>query len=466
MSEFASDQLTVPLSSQSEAGSSEFDLKGKPERGTASTYGVAFNIGNSLVGGGVLGLPFAFRQAGILPGILGILALAAMSAYTFQLVPKLRAECRRRAGSSVKEYGDIGYVAFGRPGAMLVTFALVSAQLGICIAYLIFIAKNMDAVIPGMTHEQIVLAACPFMIGFSWIRNIKSLSPLSVLANVFCVAGIAVVLASGLWQNQWADDVVVAEVSSLPLFFGIAAFGYAATANALGIESSMRSPQKFNAVVYGCHGFVALMYCAFGLMSYLFYGQATDSIITANLDPDSPVTILCEISLSLVVFGTFPIQLFPILSVLEKGILGAEPSTGAVTDPDSSPDAERADIGQGQTVDYVLLENDPRQKETHMEWSTPCCKVPRVVQENILRALVVAVIVAVSAFLPFFGLVANLVGSFSLSLIAFILPASFNLRLRQMGSAEVVWNVLILLCGVVGMVCGSVMAVTEIIQKF
>lgn len=71
---------------QQRKGASSEPLLESPSKGTASTAQTLGNIIVSVVGTGVLGLPFAFRIAGWFAGLLGVFIAGLTSYYCMLLL--------------------------------------------------------------------------------------------------------------------------------------------------------------------------------------------------------------------------------------------------------------------------------------------------------------------------------------------------------------------------------------------
>lgn len=73
-------------------------------------------MANSILGAGIIGLPYAIRQAGFVTGITLLIVLAAVTDWTIRLVV-LNAKLSGRGS-----YIDVMYHCFGRAGAGAVSF--------------------------------------------------------------------------------------------------------------------------------------------------------------------------------------------------------------------------------------------------------------------------------------------------------------------------------------------------------
>lgn len=90
-----------------------------------------FSLVSTILGGGVLSLPYAFSQSGVLLGLLMLLVVAALSDYSIFTL----AACSRRGG--VHTYEDVCGVAFGPRGR------IVSMVMVVSICYLALVAYSI-----------------------------------------------------------------------------------------------------------------------------------------------------------------------------------------------------------------------------------------------------------------------------------------------------------------------------------
>lgn len=82
---------------------------------TASLNHIGLNYINSILGSGIVGIPYALHKAGFGFGLFLLIALAVVTDYSLSLLVK----SAHLAG--VTSYQDLVHVAFGRPGFYLLT---------------------------------------------------------------------------------------------------------------------------------------------------------------------------------------------------------------------------------------------------------------------------------------------------------------------------------------------------------
>jgi proton-coupled amino acid transporter len=167
----------------------------------------------------------------------------------------------------IRTYGDLGFYSLGRVGALLVEVLLVSMELGICTVYFECISTNLFAIYPRAPHEMeedyshdekdaevevvqfkqlMVCCSFPVMMVLSWIRNMRSLAPLSAIANVLMGFGLVVIVAYATLHMS-AHGVVkglplIKEpvMTNLPVYFGTVIYSFEGAGAVLPILNSMQ----------------------------------------------------------------------------------------------------------------------------------------------------------------------------------------------------------------------------------
>ena len=140
------------------------------------------------------------------------------------------------------------------------------------------------------------------------IRNLKYLSPFSILANILEFVGLGIIFYFIFAEPLPPVNSVpyFASAERFPIFFGTAIFAFEGISVVLPIENQMRKPKVRDDVSVNCKicsswqdmlGWagvlnfsmvtIALLYIAMGSFGYLRYGNETKSSITLNLPQES-----------------------------------------------------------------------------------------------------------------------------------------------------------------------------------
>jgi len=102
-----------------------------------------FNTFKCFIGIGILATPAAIAQVGVFGGALGILVCGLINLYTM----KMQLACKMKIGNHITSYSELGFAVYGAWGKMCVDSMVTISQFGFCIAYLIFIGKQLDQII-------------------------------------------------------------------------------------------------------------------------------------------------------------------------------------------------------------------------------------------------------------------------------------------------------------------------------
>ncbi|XP_076859390.1 sodium-coupled neutral amino acid transporter 3a isoform X2 [Brachyhypopomus gauderio] len=112
------------------------DFEGKTSFGMS-----VFNLGNAIMGSGILGLAYAMANTGIILFLFLLTAVASLSAYSIHLLLKSSGVVGIRA------YEQLGYRAFGTPGKMAAGIAITLQNIGAMSSYLFIVKYEFPLVI-------------------------------------------------------------------------------------------------------------------------------------------------------------------------------------------------------------------------------------------------------------------------------------------------------------------------------
>lgn len=112
------------------------DFEGKTSFGMS-----VFNLGNAIMGSGILGLAYAMANTGIILFLFLLTAVAGLSSYSIHLLLK----CSGIVG--IRAYEQLGYRAFGTPGKMAAGIAITLQNIGAMSSYLYIIKYELPLVI-------------------------------------------------------------------------------------------------------------------------------------------------------------------------------------------------------------------------------------------------------------------------------------------------------------------------------
>ncbi|RAL02173.1 putative amino acid transporter [Aspergillus ibericus CBS 121593] len=294
--------------------------------GDASNVKTFFTLLKAFVGTGIIFLPKAFRNGGILFSSITLVTVALISTLCFHLL----LECRRQYGGG---YGDIGERIGGPRLRTLILASIVISQLGFVCACIIFTAENIHAFVEAVTKDQttaisigaLIALQLLVLIPLSLIRNISKLGPIALLADVFILVGLAYIYCydiASLASRGLASTVELFNRQSFTLTIGSCIFTFEGIGLILPIQSSMKRPEHFDKLLYTVMAIITILFTAVGALSYATFGDETKTEIISNLPRTDRFVNALQFFYSLAILVSTPIQLFPAVRILEGKLFG------------------------------------------------------------------------------------------------------------------------------------------------
>jgi proton-coupled amino acid transporter len=386
------------------------------EEGTATNKQVAVNIFICFVGAGMLGMPYAFAQSGWLLGSLTLAGVSTANVYAMLLLVKCRKKLEAAGNSNIHGYGDLGREAFGPLGESFVNVMLVISQLGFATAYIIFIAANLYSISDKFEQMYVCYGCIPVLSLLVQIRDMKTLSPFSLIADVAMLFGLSSVFFED-WEYYEPHNSVIhlAQWDSFLYVTGVSLYSLEGVAMVLPLESSCADRKQFPKLLCAVVAGITMLMATFGTAGYIGFGDATQAPITLNLLGTWATFVKCALCLAL--YLTYPIMMFPVSNVMEDMFLRQE------------------------------------QKPS-----------------RVFRASVVVLTATVAYAIPDFGKFLSLVGSSICVILGFILPCAIHLTLSDWKGGglkwwEIVIDILLMSFGVVFGALGTFRSCMELLDS-
>ncbi|KAI9018596.1 transmembrane amino acid transporter protein-domain-containing protein [Phycomyces nitens] len=291
-------------------------------QGTATPAKAVFLLLKSFVGTGVMFLPKAFHNGGLVFSSAVLTLIASVSLYTFLLL----VETRARVPVS---FGDIGGVLFGPLMRLAVLIAITLSQIGFVCAYMVFVAQNVQALVESVSQcdtrvplSYLILGQIAIFVPLAMIRKIQKLSVFALIADLFILIGLLYLYYFDLFTlaaKGVADVVWGINTTSFPLFIGTAVFTYEGVGLVIPITESMKDPSKFPKVLAGTMVFITALFLSVGFISYLAFGSNVQTVILLNM-PGTPTVNTIQGLYALAICLSIPLQLFPAIRIIETGL--------------------------------------------------------------------------------------------------------------------------------------------------
>ncbi|KAK7223913.1 hypothetical protein V2G26_011916 [Clonostachys chloroleuca] len=399
----------------------------KAREGDASTFKTFFTLLKAFIGTGIMFLPKAFLNGGILFSSLILIFVSLINCFCFRLL----LDCREKYGGG---YGELGAAIVGPRFRQLILASIALSQLGFVCAGLIFTAENIfsffDAVTGGRQNVAfgvpalIALQLIP-LIPLALIRHISKLGPVALIADVFILVGLVYIWyydVAALSSRGMAPSVHLFNSQSWTLTIGSAIFTFEGIGLILPIQSSMKKPQHFGPLLYFVMFLITIIFTSVGALCYATFGKHTKIQIISNFPQNSPLVNVVQFLYSLAVLAGEPVQLFPAVRILETSLFG-ERASGA--------------------------------KSAAVKW-----------QKNGLRTLAMVACVGVSILgATDLDKFVSLIGSFACVPLVYIYPAYLHYKGAATTRLAKILDIVLMVVGLVAMVYTTTMAIFQWIEN-
>lgn len=348
------------------------------------------------MGSGLLGLPYAFKQSGVLAGTLLMIIIGCMALHTMVLLVK----CKIKAvsmGHDVVTFGDLAQLTLGKVGMMAVNIFLIFTQIGFCCAYVVYIGQNTKILLDvDWPWEVFALVWLVVLVLLSWIRTLKNVAPISTVANVMIGFGVLVIFTASLMSLAKKSKQGIplnvnwfVDWSNLPSMMGIAIYSFEGIGFVLPSQTVAKKQESFIKILTSCIILIASVYLVFGAFGYIGFGSNTQEQILENLISTfghqrawRVLIKVLTVALIFAITATYPLQLFVATDILEEKIF---------------------DLSTKSKKTYWL--------------------------QNNFRAFLVILTAFIAISVPKFGLLIGLIGSLGSASLQFIFPSLIWLKL-------------------------------------
>ncbi|KAK5051031.1 hypothetical protein LTR84_003590 [Exophiala bonariae] len=295
--------------------------KERAPTGNNSRLNAALLLLKSFVGTGVLFLPRAFLNGGMLFSSLVLLGVAILSFHCFILLvnTRLRVEA---------SFGEIGGILYGRWLRGLILFSIVISQVGFVAAYTVFTSENLQAFVLAVSKcktfidiKFMVLMQLIVFLPLSLVRDISKLGFTALVADAFILLGLIYLYYYDTYtiiDYGGVADITLFNPSTWTLFIGTAIFTFEGVGLIIPIQETMKEPKAFPSVLAIVMVIITVLFTSIGALSYAAFGSQTKTVILLNLAQDNKMVNGVQFLYSLAILLSTPLQLFPAIRIMEN----------------------------------------------------------------------------------------------------------------------------------------------------
>ncbi|KAJ8924408.1 hypothetical protein NQ315_007204 [Exocentrus adspersus] len=254
-------------------------------------YQAAWNVTNAIQGMFIVSLPFAVLRGGYW-AIAAMIGIAYICCYTGKILVDCLYEFDVQTGKRVKvrdSYVAIAKECFGKKyGARIVSVAQIIELLMTCILYVVVCGDLMQGTFsdgPIDTRSWMMLVGI-LLLPLGFLKSLKSVSVLSfwcTMSHIFINAVILSYCLLYIGDWGWGKVKWSLDMENFPISLGVIVFSYTSQIFLPTLEGNMEDPSKFQWMLDWSHVWAAVFKAGFGYVCFLTFQNDTQQVITNNL---------------------------------------------------------------------------------------------------------------------------------------------------------------------------------------
>lgn len=299
--------------------------------------GACSNLVNSVVGAGIIGIPFAFQQSGLVSGVILLILVGYFTDKSLGMMVNLATSSSSLKGRGVWTYDDLMGLPFGPLGSVFVLVSMFVTAYGAMVAYLLIIKDTLpvvlglvddgDASVGGFWEREMVMIVTSLLVvvPLSMQRDFSSLaftSSISVAADVLLVVFVAAFapIQESVSEAGGLGEVLKNSIIEKGFFigFGVLTVAMCCQHSAFIVASSMENPTPRRwSIVTAVSLSVSVVCClVLGVSGYLGFLDDTQGDVLNNFGVDTVSANTARALLALTMFFTYPMEAFVARHVL------------------------------------------------------------------------------------------------------------------------------------------------------
>ncbi|AET38825.1 Avt7p Ecym_3335 [Eremothecium cymbalariae DBVPG len=285
---------------------------------TATVYSSTVNLVKTIVGAGLLAIPYAFRADGVTVAIILLLFAAITSGFGLYLLSLSSKALLNPRQSSFFTLCSVTYPKL----SFLFDFAMFIQCYGVGLSYLVLVGDLFSSLLGGRRNWWI-LGSTIIVVPLAHLRQLDSLkysSLVGLLSITYLVLLVTGTFLQGvMFGNKYVEhrgDVSwlhIHSVGELVSTFSIIILAYTGSMNMFSVINELKDNSTANAkrVVYYSVGISTLIFLSVGLGGYLTFGNNVLTNVILNYDESAITTRIGTFSLGTMVILSFPLLFHP-----------------------------------------------------------------------------------------------------------------------------------------------------------
>ncbi|GET87055.1 hypothetical protein, unknown function [Leishmania tarentolae] len=330
----------------------------------------------------ILSMPFVFRQAGLVGGLLLHGFVALTSEYATEAY--FGAKNQMKGAHRVVVYGDVPLMIWGKWYPMINVFYGVIHLVG----FIAFSSSNAVVLLGAMGIKGDSAQALGFILPSAialplvLMKSARSQKSLAIMSNTLVLSSVVLMCVDFTYKPQPPMKLWPYSPSDFFVALGVEVYAFTGIGSAITVERAM-APQRYLKLLRVSVAITWALLMIFGLNGFIAYGSHTCSVMTVSLKA-GPLQTAVSVLLFLASLTIIPQHTFPLCELSDRWFLG-------------------------------------------ITWLTHYWDM----KPNLLRIAYLILSVCVAVTVPYYGLVLSISGSLGCGIVGLVVPAALDYVRRE-----------------------------------
>lgn len=297
--------------------------------GKATVKSGTINLLNTIIGAGILAMPFGLKSNGFLFGIVLIVWSSLTSSFGLYLQNKVAKYTGQRGNVSYFSLAQLTYPHL----SILFDAAIAVKCFGVGVSYMVVIGDLMPKIMESsgvlpesiFMHRNFWITVFMFflVIPLSYLKKLDSLKYTSIVALFSVVYLICLVLEHYFVGDlptenktiEWFGPIsLTSTLSSFPIFV----FAYTCHQNMFAIINELEEDEKYgsqtrqsNLIIRNAISIACISYLVVGIFGYMSFGDSVNGNIITMYPKDSISSLIGRLCIVIMVSLSYPLQCHP-----------------------------------------------------------------------------------------------------------------------------------------------------------
>lgn len=277
----------------------------------ASVQSSIINLTKTIIGAGLLAIPFAFRADGIVLGIALIVVAAITSSYGLYIVGKV----------SPRLPGDTSYFALCAITypklTLLFDFSIAIQCFGVALSYLVLIGSLVPSLMgDAISGNQAILFSLVIIVPLISFRKLDSLK-IGSLIGLLAIGYLTILVITHSIFDDWSKTqghvkiIEIGHLSDILSTFSIVVFAFTAAQNICSIINEIGEKNQVNTVIAAANIIASVLFITVGIAGYLQFGDNVQGNVILEYESKLLSSRIGKFALVLMVTLSYPLMFHP-----------------------------------------------------------------------------------------------------------------------------------------------------------